>query len=116
MMAIGIAAIDRPWPRRLFAALALYSVLIQAVGAFFYPHGGWDGGPPNVNAAPGRLWDWHDNPISRTVHAGPFWQPYAVVGAALTGGIPAAKLRMRELNANPYDESTHDESLPERLP
>jgi hypothetical protein len=105
LMAIGVTVIERPWPRRAFAALALYSVLIQAVGVFFYPKGRWDAGPPNVNSAPARVWDWRDNPIARTIRGGPTWESYAVVGRAITSGIPAAQRRMRELNANPYDQS-----------
>ncbi len=105
LMAIGVSAIDRSWPRRAFAVLALYSVLIQAVGVFFYPKGRWDGGPPNINSAPARVWNWRDNPIVRTIRGGPEWEPYAVIGTAITSGIPAAQRRMRELNANPYDEA-----------
>jgi hypothetical protein len=105
LMAIGVSAIQRPWPRRAFAVLALYSISIQAIGAFFYPKGHWDTRPKNVNAARARLWDWRDNPIARTVGAGPAWESYAVIGTAIAGGLPAAQRRMRELNANPYDES-----------
>jgi hypothetical protein len=105
MMALGVSAIDRPWPRRAFAVLALYSVLIQAIGVFFYPKGHWDAGPPSVDNAPARLWAWWDNPIARTVSGGLYWEPYAIVGAALTGGFPAAQRRMRELNVNPYQEA-----------
>jgi hypothetical protein len=105
LMAIGVSVLDRPWPRRAFVTLALYSVLIQAIGVFFYPKGRWDGGPPNVNSAPARVWDWRDNPIVRTIRGGPEWEPYAVIGTAITSGIPSAQRRMRELNANPYDEA-----------
>ncbi len=105
LMAIGVQAIDRPWPRRAFAVLAVYSILIQAVGVFFYPNGHWDAIPQPVDAANGRLWNWRDNPIARTVRGGLYWQPYAILGAAITGGIPAARLRMRELNVNPYEQA-----------
>ncbi len=105
LMAIGVQAIDRPWPRRAFAVLALYSILIQAVGVFFYPNGHWDAIPQPVDAANGRLWNWRDNPIARTVRGGLYWEPYAILGAAITGGIPAARLRMRELNVNPYEQA-----------
>jgi hypothetical protein len=109
LMAVGVPWIEhsglRAWPRRAFVVLALYSVLIQSVGVFFYPKGQWDGTPHSVDAAPARLWDWRDNPIARTILGGPTWEPYAIVGAALTGGIPTAQRRMRELNANPYDQS-----------
>jgi hypothetical protein len=56
----------------------------------------------SVDNAPDRLWDWRDNPIVRTVRGGLYWEPYAIVGAALTGGLPAAQRRLRELNVNPY--------------
>jgi hypothetical protein len=105
LIAIGVSVIDRPWPRRAFAALALYSVLIQALGVFFYPKGHWDGTPQSVDAAPARLWDWRDNPIVRTARGGLYWEPYPIVGAALTRGFPAARVRMRELNVNPYEQA-----------
>lgn len=111
LMALGVAVLNQAWPRRVFAVLAVYSILIQAVGAFFYPKGHWDTRPHNVNMAPDRLWDWGDNPIARTIRGGPAWESYAVIGTAISSGIPAAQRRMRELNANPYDESP-----PEGLP
>ncbi|MGA2880504.1 MAG: hypothetical protein ABSG13_16270 [Bryobacteraceae bacterium] len=105
LMAIGVSAIDHVWPRRAFAVLAVYSVLIQAVGVFFYPNGHWDGTPRSVDGAPARLWDWNDSPIARTLRGGLYWEPYAVVGAALTRGIPAARLRLRQMNVNPYEQA-----------
>ncbi len=105
LTAIGVSVLDRPWPRRAFAVLALYSVLIQAIGVFFYPNGHWDASPRSVDAAPARLWDWEDNPIARTASGGLFWEPYAIVGAAISGGLPAARLRMRQLNVNRYEEA-----------
>lgn len=103
LMAIGVSAIGRPWLRSAFAILAIYSVLTQAAGAFFYPNGHWDAGPPDVDHDHARLWNWRDNPIARTVGGGLYWQPYAIVGAALTGGIAAARVRVRELNVNAYE-------------
>lgn len=105
LMAIGASAMDHPWPRRTFAALALYSVLIQAVGVFFYPNGHWDAGMESVEHASAHLWDWWDNPIVRTVGGGFYWQPYAIVGAAVTRGIAGAQARMRELDVNPYEQA-----------
>lgn len=105
LMAFGVAAIDRPWPRRAFAVLALYSMLTQAVGVFFYPKGHWDGLPQPVDTAHGRLWDWRDNPITRSIQGGFYWESYSTVGAALTGGLPAAAQRMHELNLNPYEQA-----------
>jgi hypothetical protein len=105
LMAFGVSVIERPWTRRAFAALVLYSFLIQALGVFFYPHGHWDAGPPSVDAVPARVWDWRDNPIARTINGGFYWEPYAIVAAAIEGGIPAATLRMGELKVNPYEEA-----------
>jgi hypothetical protein len=105
LMALGVSVLDRPWPRRAFAVLALYSVSIQGIGVFFYPNGHWDGAPQSVDAPGGRLWNWRDNPIARTVSGGFYWTPYAVVGAAIAGGLPAAQLRAHELNVNPYEEA-----------
>jgi hypothetical protein len=109
MIALGVSAMEhsglRKWPRRAFAVLALYSVLIQGVGVFFYPKGHWDATPQSVDRATARLWDWRDNPIARTVSGGLYWEPYAIVGAAFTGGFPAAQRRIRELNVNPFLES-----------
>jgi hypothetical protein len=117
LIAMAVPALDRPWPRRAFAAVALYSMLTQGLGVFFYPKGNWDLGPPNVNVAPTRLWDWRDNPIRRTIDGGPAWEPYAVVATAIRNGIPAARVRMRQLNANPYDQSSPaDEPAPQKLP
>lgn len=105
LIAIGTPAIDRPWARRTFAVVAAYSILLQAVGAFFYPKGHWDAGPPSVDAAPARLWNWRDNPIGRTVSAGPYWESYAIIGAAISGGLPAARRRMQELHVNSIEQS-----------
>ena len=115
LMAIGASAIDHPqrpiWFQRAFVVLALYSVLIQALGAFFYPNGHWDGAPQSVDGAPGRLWNWKDNPIVRTFRGGVYWEPYAIVGIALSKGIPAARVRLQELNVNPYEQAE-----PRKLP
>jgi hypothetical protein len=109
MMALGVSAMEDAglgrWLRGAFAVLALYSVLIQGLGIFFYPKGHWDATPQSVDRAPSRLWDWRDNPIARTVRGGLYWEPYAIVGAVFSGGFPAAQRRIHELNVNPYFES-----------
>lgn len=105
LMGIGVSAFDRPGWRQAFAALAVYSVLMQAIGVFFYPSGHWDARPASVDSAPSRLWAWGDNPIVRAARAGIYWEPYAVAGAAITGGIPAARVRMRELNIDASEEA-----------
>jgi len=102
LMALGCAGLDRPWVRRTFAVVAVYSVLIQALGVYFYPNGHWDNTPVPVDEAGYRNWDWRDNPIRRTLAGGPVWQPYAIVWAGLTGGVPAAARKMREVGVNLY--------------
>lgn len=94
------------WPqvsrfRGAFAATALYGVLIQSLGVYCYPKGRWDHLPLPVDTHPGRLWDFRDNPVVRTARGGLAWEPYAVVGAAINGGIPAAAKRLEELGIQP---------------
>jgi hypothetical protein len=60
----------------LFVTAVLLSVGTQAVGAFCYPRGQWDEIPVSVNKDPSRLWNWKDNPIVRTVLAGPDLVPH----------------------------------------
>jgi hypothetical protein len=103
LMALGSSVLEMSWPRRSFAVLAVWCCGMQILGAYFYPKGYWDVAPRPAIQAPQRLWDWSDNPIRRTLLAGPTWGPYSIVGAALTGGLPAATRRMRELRVNPYD-------------
>jgi hypothetical protein len=102
LMALGSAALDRPVVKSAFTVVAVYCVLIQALGVYFYPSGHWDNTPVPVDDAGYRNWDWRDNPIGRTVKAGPAWQPYAIVGAALTGGVEAASKKMREVGVGLY--------------
>ena len=102
LMALGTPALEASWVKRSFAVLALYGCLIQALGVYFYPKGHWDNLPVSVDKAPGRLWDWRDNPIVRTAAGGPVWEPYAIVRAALSGGTKGAAERMRELEINPF--------------
>jgi len=52
-------------PRRRLAATALgllatVSIFVHARGATVRAVHGWNDGPPNVDAAPARLWDWSD--------------------------------------------------------
>lgn len=64
---------DRVASRRIlktiFAAAVVFSVAVQAVGAFNYRLR-WDALPVSVDRAPGRLWDWRDNQIWRTYRDG----------------------------------------------
>ncbi len=54
----------RPWPRRLFIALTVSSVLAHAAGVF-WEDGRWNV-HPDVDHFPHRLWSWSDNPLSNT--------------------------------------------------
>ncbi len=101
-MAVGTPVLDRPSVKRAFAAVVVYCVFIQALGVYFYPKGHWDHTPVPVDNAGGRVWDWRDNPIGRTLAAGPTWEPYVIVGAALTEGIRGAQRKMQELDIHLY--------------
>jgi len=102
LMALGSAGLERPWVKRSLAVIAVYCVSIQALGVYFYPNGHWDNTPVSVDQAGYRVWDWRDNPIRRTLDAGPLWQPYVIVATAVTDGFPAASRKMRELGVHLY--------------
>jgi hypothetical protein len=55
----------------LIAIMLIWSVFVQAVGAFCYPNGSWDATPQNVDDHPERLWNWNDSQIGRSFHSGP---------------------------------------------
>jgi hypothetical protein len=55
----------------LIVILLVWSIFVQAVGAFCYPNGNWDGNPQNVDQYPERLWNWNDTQIGRSFHSGP---------------------------------------------
>ena len=88
--------------RRAFVVTAVYCCLIQALGVYFYPKGRWDRLPVSVDAKSERLWNWKDNPIARTLAGGPAWEPYQIVGTALTEGLPAAEERLKSYGIAPY--------------
>jgi len=56
--------------RFILTVFLVYSIFVQAIGAFFYPMGKWDSWPRNVVIYPERVWDWKDNQISRELLAG----------------------------------------------
>ena len=101
LIALAMPAI-RGWTRYAFAATALYCFFIQALGVYYYPKGHWDHLPVSVDQAPERLWDWRDNPIVRTLHGGPTWEPYVIVETACKGGLPAAAKRLRAFGISIY--------------
>jgi hypothetical protein len=66
-----IALISQSQPLRIaFIGLLTCSLVVQFAGAFCYPQGYWDAVPRSVDVAPSRLWNWADNPISRTAGTG----------------------------------------------
>ncbi len=102
LIAAGLPALrGRGW-KWTIAAAAVYGCLIQAVGVYCYPKGRWDRAPVSVDRHPERLWDWRDNPITRTVRGGIAGEPYAVVEAAAGGGWTAGAKKLRELGIQPY--------------
>jgi hypothetical protein len=52
--------------RLVFFLLFAWSSSTQALGA--YVPSDWNFAPKSVDQAPGRVWDWADNPMSRSVH------------------------------------------------
>jgi hypothetical protein len=58
--------------RAIVAILLAWSVAVQAIGAFGYPGGNWNGTPADVDRAHYRLWDWRDTQILRTLGAVPY--------------------------------------------
>lgn len=55
-------------------AVVAWSIWVQAVGAFYYPSGNWNGMPTDVDRAHERLWNWSDSQLIRTIHGGSYRQ------------------------------------------
>jgi hypothetical protein len=70
----SVQAISRTARASAIAVLS-WSLFVQAVGAFSYPGGEWNGTPADVDRAHARLWDWRDSQIPRTVQAG-IYRPF----------------------------------------
>jgi len=102
LIAVGWQAITGTGWKQVFAGIAIYCCLVQALGVYCYPKGRWDGSPVSVNDDPSRLWDWADNPLIRTARGGLVWEPYAILAAAAKGGLPAAAKKLKDLEINPY--------------
>jgi hypothetical protein len=90
------------WLRFAIAPLLVFSFFLQFVGAYYYPRGHWESDPIYVNRHEYRLFDWRDNPISRTLKAGPATEPYRIVFAYLRGGAPEARKVMEESGVRVY--------------
>jgi hypothetical protein len=67
-----------------FGATLVFSIFVQAIGAFCYPTGHWDSLPRSVDQYQERLWDWRDNQIVRSASAGPVLAPYRLGWICLT--------------------------------
>ena len=71
-----------PSPRKivtLAAASALvWSVIVAATGAFYYPNDLWNLDPADVDRHHARLWSWRDNQIARCWQRGPSPQNFAL--------------------------------------
>jgi hypothetical protein len=102
LIAVGLPALGYRGLKWAFAVTAMYCCLIQALGVYCYPKGQWDHLPVSVNDDPARLWNWADNPVIRTVHGGVAWEPYSIVAALATGGLPAAAKKLQQLGINAY--------------
>lgn len=102
LIAVGLPAIQWRGLKWAFAAAAVYCCLIQALGVYCYPKGRWDHLPVSVDDHPERVWNWVDNPVIRTAQAGIAWEPYSIVAAAASGGLPAAAKRLQQLGINAY--------------
>jgi hypothetical protein len=60
--------------RWLLAAAFVVSVLVEAVGAFYYPSTrevDWNSSPRDVDFSHERLWDWQDAQLPRLLRNGP---------------------------------------------
>lgn len=75
LILLMIPAVETAWRhltwKTTFLAALLFSVGIQCVGAFCYPNSLWDERPAPIGESPWRLWDWRDNPVVRSIKAGP---------------------------------------------
>ena len=90
--------------RRAFIAAVAVSILIQAAGVYSYPQGAWDVTPVDVDAAPTRLWDFRDNPLTRAAGAGLSTRPYAALKVVLEHGPATA---VRQIGAWQASSPTH---------
>ncbi|HLN02767.1 MAG TPA: hypothetical protein VK335_25990 [Bryobacteraceae bacterium] len=81
--AMRLVEASGPW-KSAFGATLVFSIFVQAVGAFCYPNGHWDSLPRSVDQYPERLWDWRDNQIVRSASAGPVLAPYRLGWICLT--------------------------------
>ncbi|MBM4043903.1 MAG: tetratricopeptide repeat protein [Planctomycetes bacterium] len=52
-----------------FGVTVVFSICVQAIGAFCYPSG-WNWSPENVDLRPNRLWDWRDTELRRCLERG----------------------------------------------
>jgi hypothetical protein len=74
LVPIWPAIIRRPPWRALFAVAFAVSVVVEIVGAFYFPSPrdvDWDVSPRDIDFAHERLWDWRDPQLLRLIRNGP---------------------------------------------
>ena len=106
----------------IFIFCVIFSIAVQAVGAFSFEIGRWNSSPVDIDKKPERLWDWKDSLITRCIELGfitpdiilrkggtPFWGwserglTEKGVEMALDGSGQEAKvLWERALKVDPY--------------
>lgn len=82
-------------PKGIFWILVAYSMFIQIVGVFYYPQGDWEQYPKDLKTHKERLWNFGDNPIFRSLAAGPdlrgvYWTWYLVNNMEKAYKLPLA--------------------------
>lgn len=108
LLAYGLVPLwRRPAWRAVAVVLAVYGVIVQAVGVYF-DDGGWNRTPVALELEPRRVWDWSDRQIARaaasgfkgfelaTVLASVASDPRPVLLAPLTESDLAAEFEPRE--------------------
>jgi hypothetical protein len=64
LVVLSVPAVERlrsrRWAAPMFSVLLIWSVCVQAVGAFAYTYAGWNATPVSVDIDRSRLWDWRD--------------------------------------------------------
>jgi hypothetical protein len=70
LAAAAAGAFIRPLGYSVAGLTLAWSIFVSGLGAFCYPHDGWNSSPADVDRAHERLWDWSDNQIARAWKAG----------------------------------------------
>jgi hypothetical protein len=94
LLAIAWPHLRKPAWRCLLLLMVGWQVFLQVIGVFYFPNGYWNTQPVSIDLSTNRLWDWRDNPVRRTLSAGPMLAPYAIAWTAVSEGVPAAKQKL----------------------